>query len=194
MSGFQALLALLALVQVEPDAAQPRASAGSAATAARTPPSTATPTPTPTPTPIPTPAPARPAPAVEPISPERDRAQVARTALQFMDALVAGDADALAAASADRFSFDGQIQSGREAVRRAWRALLAQREAPPAQLFDLDLAPAAEAIARYGQPPPRVAALAARGTWVAVGNVSGRPVFVFLAREGGRWAVNGIHD
>jgi hypothetical protein len=184
MSGFQALLAVLALVQVEPGAAPPGASAGSAAAVATTPPSASTPTPTAT----------RPAPAVEAPSPERDRPQVAHAALQFLDALVAGDADALAAASADRFSFDGQLQSGREAVRRAWRALLAQREAPPARLLDLDLAPAAEAIARYGQPPPRVAPLATRGAWVAVGNVSGRPVFVFLAREGGRWAVTGIHD
>jgi hypothetical protein len=52
---------------------------------------------------------------------------------------------------------------------------------------------AADAVSRLGPPPPRVAPLASRG-WVAVANVSGRPVVLFLAREGTRMAVVGMHD
>jgi hypothetical protein len=131
-------------------------------------------------------APARP--------PEAERVQVARAALAFLDALLAGDAAAVAAACSERFSFDGDVRSGRDEVRRIWRALLAERA--PGQrgaLLDLELLPAADAVARLGPPPPRIAPLAAaRGAWIAVANVSRRPVVLFLAREGGRWSVAGI--
>ncbi|HEY6100061.1 MAG TPA: hypothetical protein VIW03_11560, partial [Anaeromyxobacter sp.] len=137
-------------------------------------------------------APAAPAPAVP--GSEAERAQVARAALRFLDALVAGDAAALAAASADRFSFDGQVETGRDAIRRAWKDHLARREAPKAALLDLDVRPAADAVARYGPPPARVAPLAARGTWVAFANVSGRAVVLFLARSPAGWTVTGLHD
>jgi hypothetical protein len=53
--------------------------------------------------------------------------------------------------------------------------------------------PAAEAVARLGPPPARVAPLATRG-WVAIAEVSGRPVVLFLVREGGRMSVTGMHD
>jgi hypothetical protein len=119
---------------------------------------------------------------------------VARAALAFLDALVAFDAPRLAAASGERFSFDGDVQTGAEAVRRRWREILDRRERTPAQLLDVEILPAPEAVARLGAPPARVAALAARGTWVAVANVSGRPVIVFLSREGGRFRAVGLHD
>jgi hypothetical protein len=125
---------------------------------------------------------------------EPERAQVARVALAFLDALVARDPAALAAASSERFSFDGDVRAGREEVRRAWRALLADRDpAARATLLDLEVLPAAEAITRLGAPPPRLAPLAAvKGAWVAIANVSRRPVVLFLAREGGRITVTGM--
>ncbi|HVO21321.1 MAG TPA: hypothetical protein VMU15_18815 [Anaeromyxobacter sp.] len=125
---------------------------------------------------------------------EAEKAQVARAALAFLDALLQGDARKLAAAGADRFSFDGDVRSGRDQVERAWKELLASRApADRGVLLDLELLPAADAVARLGPPPPRVAALAtARGGWVALANVSRRPVLLFLAREGQRWAVAGM--
>lgn len=134
----------------------------------------------------------RPAQPARPTEPERT--QVARAALAFLDALVAGDAAALAAASTERFSFDGDVRNGKEEQKRAWRSHLAGRDASkrPA-LLDMELLTAADAVSRLGPPPPRLASLAGvRGTWVAVANVSRRPVVLFLNREGNRWAVAGI--
>lgn len=134
----------------------------------------------------------RPAAPTRPAEPERT--QVARAALAFLDALLAGDATRLAAASAGRFSFDGDVRTGKEEIRRAWQALLAGRDAAaPAALLDLELLPAADAVSRLGPPPPRLAQLSGvRGSWVAIANVSRRPVVLFVAREGGRWAVTGM--
>jgi hypothetical protein len=131
---------------------------------------------------------------VTPAAPEGERTQVARAALRFLDALVAGDADALAAACAERFSFDGQVETTREAVLRTWRTHLQRRSGEPAALLDLDLRPSPDAVAHHGPPPARVAALARPGSWVAVANVSGRAVVLFLARSAGGWTVAGIHD
>jgi hypothetical protein len=123
-----------------------------------------------------------------------EREQVAAASRAFLDALAAGDADALAGASAERFSFDGEAQSGRDAVRRAWREILAGRPGPAPSVNGLEVLPAPEAVARFGNPPARIAALARPGVWVAIGDVGGRRVVLFLAREGGRLAVLGIHD
>jgi hypothetical protein len=127
-------------------------------------------------------------------SAEPERTQVARAALAFLDGLVAGDAARLAAASTERFSFDGEVRTGKEEIRRAWRSALDGRDAGQrAALLDLELLPAAEAISRMGPPPPRLASLVgAKGTWVAIANVSRRPVVLFLARDGNRWAVAGM--
>jgi len=204
MYAFLTLAANLALSQAEPAAVPPASTAAPAAIPA--PPATPPATPIPT-RPVrpergdagggakPRDVPAAPAPAPKPpaLPAETEKAQVARAALRFLDALVAADADALASAGAERFSFDGDVQSGRDAVRRAWRTLLGRREAPRAEVLDLDVLPAPEAVARYGAPPPRVAGLAARGAWVAVANVSGRPVVLFLVKDGGRWAIAGMH-
>ncbi len=125
---------------------------------------------------------------------ESERTQVARAALSFLDALLAGDAAQLAAASTERFSFDGDVRTGKEEIRRTWRALLAGRGAAQhPTLLDLELLTAADALSRLGPPPARLAPLAsARGTWVAIANVSRRPVVLFVTREGGRWAVAGM--
>jgi hypothetical protein len=120
--------------------------------------------------------------------------QATRAALRFLDALVAADAEALVAAGAERFSFDGRVESGRDAVLRSWREILSRRAGSRPSLLDLDVRPAAEAIARYGPPPARVASLAAPGRWVAVANVSGRALVLFLARTGAGWTVAGVHD
>jgi hypothetical protein len=61
-------------------------------------------------------------------------------------------------------------------------------------LLDLEILPASEAVTRLGPPPPRVAPLAAPGTWVGLADLSGRAVVLFLARDGARWAVAGMHD
>lgn len=125
---------------------------------------------------------------------EPERAQVARAALAFVDALLSGDASALAAASSERFSFDGEVRTGKEEVKRAWRAALADRDpSRRAALLDLELLPAGDAVARLGGPPARLAPLAAnKGGWVAIANVSRRPLVLFLAREGGRFTVTGL--
>jgi hypothetical protein len=125
---------------------------------------------------------------------EPEREQALRAARSFLEALAASDPDALAQAASERFSFDGEGQSGREAVRRRWRALLAGRPGPPPQVNGVEVLSAQDAIARWGKPPARIAALARPGVWVALGDVGGRPVVLFLAREGGRIAVLGIHD
>jgi hypothetical protein len=147
-------------------------------------------------------APPRPAAVTAPVAgapprppvPELERTQVARAALAFLDALVGGDADALVAASTERFSFDGDVRIGRDLQRRTWREALARREAPRAALLDLEILQASEAGTRLGPPPPRVAPLAAPGTWVGLADLSGRAVVLFLARDGARWAVAGMHD
>jgi hypothetical protein len=134
----------------------------------------------------------KPVPAARP--PEAEKAQVARAAFAFLDALVAGDAGALAAAAGERFSFDGDVRTGKEPIRRAWQELLAGRDpAVRPALLDLELLTSSEAVARMGPPPARLASLAtARGGWVAVANLSQRPVLLFLAREANRWVVAGV--
>jgi hypothetical protein len=111
-----------------------------------------------------------------------------------VDALLAGDAAALASASTERFSFDGDVRTGKDEIRRAWRGFLAGRDASnPGLLLDLEILTAVDAVTRLGPPPARLAPLArARGTWVAVANVSRRPVVLFLVRESNRWVVSGI--
>jgi hypothetical protein len=116
-----------------------------------------------------------------------------RAARDFLAALARGDADALAQAAADRFSFDGDVQAGREAIRRTWRNLLAARAPSPApRVGDVEILPVEIAIARHGAPPPRLAALARAGVLVAIADLGGRTVVLFLARENGRVAVLGM--
>jgi hypothetical protein len=126
---------------------------------------------------------------------EAERSQVARAALAFLDAFVAGDAGALSAAASERFSLDGDLKVGKDQIRRAFQEVVSARDpsARPA-LLDLELLPATDAVARLGPAPPRIASLAtARGTWVAIANLSRRPLVLFLAREGNRFAVAGVH-
>jgi hypothetical protein len=127
-------------------------------------------------------------------TPSADRDEAERAARAFLDALAAGDADGLVRASSERFSFDGQPQSGRDAIRGTWRAILSGRDGPRPQVGRVEILAAAEAIARLGPPPARIAPLARPGVLVAVADVGGRPVVLFLAREGGRMAVFGMHD
>jgi hypothetical protein len=145
------------------------------------------------PAPAPSPAARTPAPPETPRA-EPEREQALRAARAFLEALAASDPDALAHAASDRFSFDGEPQAGREAVRRRWREILAGRPGPAPRVNGVEVLAAQDAVARWGKPPARVAALARPGAWVAVGDVGGRPVVLFLAREGGRLAVLGMHD
>ena len=117
-----------------------------------------------------------------------------RAALTFVDALLHADATALAAASGERFSFDGALTVGRENQVRRWREIFAARAAGDAVLRDLVLLDAEEALAQLGAPPTRIAPLVKPGAWVAVADVSGRPVVLVLVREGGRFTVAGMHD
>lgn len=112
----------------------------------------------------------------------------------FLDALRASNAEALAAASTERFSFDGEIRAGAEAIRRTWREIFARRTAVPPPLGDVEVLPAAEAVARHGKPPARIAALVRPGVWVAFADLGGRTVVLFVGRDEGRFAVLGMHD
>jgi len=168
--------------------------AASTASPTATPSATGTSTRTPTATPTATATGSRPPPRIPQPVPEREEAE--RAARAFLDALVRCDAEALALASADRFSFDGDVQAGREPIRRTWRSLLAAR-APSAaapRVGGVEVLSATDATARFGNPPARVAPLARPGALVAVADVGGRTVVLFLAREGGRMAVLGMHD
>jgi hypothetical protein len=127
-------------------------------------------------------------------APPTEREQAARAARTFLEALAAGDADALAETSSERFSFDGETQSGRDVVRRTWRTLLAGRPGPAPAVGGVEILRSEEAIARHGKPPARIAPLTRPDVYVAIGDVGGRTVVLFLAREGGRVAVLGIHD
>jgi ketosteroid isomerase-like protein len=186
MMGFSTMVAVIALAQAEPAA---RSADVAPPAPTESVPGPTNPTPTSPATPNAVPAPPRPRAS----TPDADRADVARAALAFLDALVAGDAGALAALSSERFSFDGDVRVGRDAVRGGWRGVLATRPARAA-LLDLEVLPAADAVARLGPPPARVATLVARGGWVAIADVSGRAVVLFVVREGGRWSVAGMHD
>jgi hypothetical protein len=97
--------------------------------------------------------------------------------------------------ASDRFSFDGDVQVGRETIRRTWRDLLAARPSGPQPAVGaLELLEAQDAATRFGKPPSRLAPLVRRGVTVAIGDVGGRVVVLFLARENGKMAVLGMHD
>jgi hypothetical protein len=146
--------------------------------------STSTPTATSTRSPRPT------APAPLP-----DREDAERAARAFLEALARGDSAALAGFAAERFSFDGDVLTGKENIRRTWRDLLAARlPSAPAAIGALEVLQAPDAAARYGKPPARIAPLVQKGVMVGIGDVGGRTVVLFLAREHGRMAVLGMHD
>ena len=134
-------------------------------------------------------------PRTPPPGPISDREDAERAARAFLEALARGDAAALAGFAAERFSFDGDVLSGRESIRRNWRDLLAARlPAAPAAIGALEVLQAPDAAARYGKPPARIAPLVQKGVMVGIGDVGGRTVVLFLARERGRMAVLGMHD
>lgn len=127
-------------------------------------------------------------------SPAPERGQVAAAAVKFFEALLARRAAELAALCAPDFSFDGTAARGAEDVRSRWSEAVASHDGLVYVLYDLEVLPAAEAAARFGKPPRRVAGLLQPGSWVAVANLSGRPTFVFFARQGPGWVATGLHD
>lgn len=142
----------------------------------------------------PAPAPEVARPAAPPDPPAPDAVRVEQAARAFLAGLLASDPEALAAASADRFSFDGDVRTGADAIRRRWREVFASRRAPAPALGSLEILPAPDAVARHGAPPARVAALARPGAWVAIADLGGLPVALFLGKDGDRFAVLGMHD
>ncbi len=58
----------------------------------------------------------------------------------------------------------------------------------------LEVLQATDAAARFGKPPARIAPLVRQGVMIAIGDVGGRTVVLFMARERGRMAVLGMHD
>lgn len=147
--------------------------------------------------PVAVPGPATPpAPPAAPkeAKPSPDRVQVAAAAARFFQALLARRPADLAALCALTFSFDGKLVSGADAIRARWADLVAAHGGAMYTLLDLEILALADAQARYGKPPKRLAALAAPGSWVALGNLSGRPTFVFYSRQGNAWLATGIHD
>jgi hypothetical protein len=124
-----------------------------------------------------------------------DREEAERVARAFLEALARGDAQELARAASDPFSFDGNVQAGRENVRGICRELLASRQPGRAPAVGaVEVLHAADAAARYGRPPARLAPLVRDGVLIAIGDVGGRTVVLFVAGEGGRLAVLGMHD
>jgi len=119
---------------------------------------------------------------------------VERAARAFLEALRRSDLEALVAASPGRFDFDGEAQSGADAIRRTWRAILASRDAPAPPIVAVEVLTAADAIARHGKPPQRIGGLVRPGVWVAIADLGGRPVVLFLAKDGARHTVLGLHD
>lgn len=119
---------------------------------------------------------------------------MATAARRFVEALLGGRASEVAALCAPTFSFDGRTEKGADAIRVRWAEALAEPGPERATLLDLAVAPAADAQARLGRPPKRIAPLLLPGTWVAVANVSGRAVVVVFGRQGGGWAATGLHD
>jgi len=136
----------------------------------------------------------KPAPPPKEAKTSPERVQVAAAAASFFRALLARRAGDLAALCAPAFSFDGKLVSGADPVRGRWAEILSAREGATDALLDLEILAAADAQARYGKPPKRLAALASPGAWVALANLSGRPTFVFFARQGSAWLATGMHD
>jgi len=121
-----------------------------------------------------------------------DRVQAAAAARRFLEALVSHRAADVAALCANSFSFDGRSVSGLDAIRSRFSEILAARDGAGDALLDLAVLPAAEAVARLGKPPKRIAGLVGAGTWIAVADVSGRPVVVVFARQGGGFVATAL--
>ena len=119
---------------------------------------------------------------------------MARAAIQFFEALLGHRTGDLTALCAGTFSFDGRAASGRSEIGARFGEILAQRDGIVYALQDLAVMPTAEAVARYGKPPPRIAPMAQSSAWVAVASLSGRATFVFFARQGSSWVATGMHD
>lgn len=139
------------------------------------------------PSPTPPPAPSRTSPQTP------DRVQVAAAARRFAEALVARRASDVALLCASPFSFDGRPDSNPESVRARWEQIFAARHAIADVLFDLVVMTAAEAQARLGKPPKRIAGLLTPVSWVAVADLSGRAVLIIFARQNGRFVATAIH-
>jgi hypothetical protein len=216
MNGAAALIAL-ALAQAAPEGApaEARPAAGEARPAEPSPAAAAETAEATAPAPVeetPAAAPSRPArrPAAAPATgtatataagatgkpdkAEGERREAARVALRFLGALLAGRSAEVASLCATTFSFDGRPVTGAEKVRARWGEILARRQGPPPALNDLELLTPAEAAARLGKPPRRLASLAGPGSYLALANLSGRPTLVFLGRQGGAWVATGLHD
>jgi len=208
------LVVLLTLGQgTPPDSAEPQPAAGS--------PSEVAPTPE-EPSPEPTPPPARkrskvpvevappvarpaggapPSPSPAPLAgpaprPRSSGPDVAATAVaeRFLAALAGRRRAELAALCAPTFSFDGRPARSAEEVRRRWEEALAHRTSAPERVEGLEVVPTAEALNRLGKPPRRLEAVMAAASQVALARVGGRPVGLFLVRQGGGWLVAGMTD
>lgn len=189
MNAFASAVVAVLVLQTEPGAPPPAESARPV----EAPAAQAAPSPRPSP-PLSGGEGAPVAPARVRVDPAVERGEAERAARAFLGALAANDAAALSRAASERFSFDGETVAGPDAVRSRWRALLSARAAAAPRVGALELWPAADAVTRLGKPPVRLAPLARPGVWVALADVGGRPVVLFLAREGGRMAVLGMHD
>ncbi len=130
--------------------------------------------------------------------PELSPRQVAEEAARdFFLALVAGDARNIAFNSAVPFFLEDRRITDRDELGSEWLRVLRSRRVELHVLYGVEVYTPQEMEEKYGKPPARLANLPwkAPRTWIAVGNLSGRPA-VALLREfrPGEYLLTGFHD
>lgn len=114
---------------------------------------------------------------------------------QFFESLRLGDIDGMASVSRQPFNLDGDSTANLDDFRKRWHELLEGRAEHLGELFDLQIFPVEEFVARHGAPPPRFAPLAVKGTFVALGNLDSRPTVLLLKKDAnGVFGVYAFHD
>lgn len=124
-----------------------------------------------------------------------DRMKMGEVVSRWFEDLVQEQVDDITQLSSPRFNLDGKISSSSADLKSRWSEVFKKREGEKYTIYDIDLLPLADAIQKYGKPPRRIAASAVPGSYVAVGNLSGRATVVIFARGGpAGWQAVAFHD
>ncbi|HOX46278.1 MAG TPA: hypothetical protein PK668_21925 [Myxococcota bacterium] len=97
------------------------------------------------------------------VPPEQEtQRQVAVVAEEYLEVLLAGKADILAALGTDPFTFDGRVVKGRQEIMRTWQRMLSGPAGKLAEQPGLQLAvfDHAKALELFGPAPAKLAHLA----------------------------------